>query len=530
MVSRSQYDTHKPKELRRLYEPLAVLYELTMTDATKPRSNFSTSAHGISIMERRRNFVDAIAFIGAYRKECEIAVAVERQPDGLIVRVAGTGDIDRIVVPFLNELLHQLSNIVNLPKDEIEGDKKKRILSSLSDIAVEFAKEKVFAHYMKLLHDIAPVCLADMATGLNGTWNYCLALIHIESTDMSMEAHVASVDFNAWFQKNFYRNGAPLTQEHMRPLAKECFNASQSKLFDPPGRFIYHGHEHAAHFEKFYKQLRKLSRTIDMTSQLFESAISLRQDLANDLAVQSIPSSPHLPIPLLPRKLTIEGIAGRIFSDPSKMDGFRQKLEVIAPPGLTQALKHYSKTVLTEVHPELLVVNYFDTLLDGGFIDEGDKYIGCTKPGCYLCRLFISYHPARYSMISSSSRICLNWRLPDISHEECNAMARAENQKYVLRKLINTIRIQLEEKVDNQWALQPHCTESETECTPPVHEDTFSYSSQPSSLELTPDYPAASTEPFTTEFDTGSDETSGAGKSADQDTEDVVLFKGRCRF
>ncbi|BDD62854.1 hypothetical protein MAP00_007811 [Monascus purpureus] len=508
MISRSQYDTHKPKELRRLYEPLAVLYELTMKDATKPRSIFSTNTHGISIMERRRNFVDAIAFIGAYRKECEIAVAVERQPDGLIVRVAGTGDIDGIVVPFLSELLHRLSNIVNLPKDEIKGDKKKRILSSLSDVAIEFAKEKVFAHYMKLLHgDIAPVCLADMAMGLND-----------------------SVDFNVWFQKNFYKNGAPLTQEHMRPLAKECFNASRSGLLNPLRRFICHGYEHAAHFEKFYKQLRKLSRTIDMTSQLFESAISLRQDFANDLAVQSIPSSPNLPIPLLPRKLTIEGIAGRIFSDASKGDDFRQKLEVIAPPGLTQALKHYSKTVLTEVHPELLVINYFDTLLDGGFIDEGDKYIGCTKPSCYLCHLFISYHPARYAMISSSSRMCLNWRLPDISREECNAMARAENQKYVLQKLINTIRIQLEEKVDNQWALQPHCTESETEWTPPVDDDIFNYSSQISSLELTPGYPVASTEPLTTEFDTGSDETSGAGRNADQDTEDVVLFKGRCRF
>jgi hypothetical protein len=89
MVPTSQYDTHKPKELRRFYEPLGILYELTLRDQMKPRSVFSVSAGGISIMQRRRDFVDSIAFIGAYSKECEIAVALERQPDLLIVRVAG---------------------------------------------------------------------------------------------------------------------------------------------------------------------------------------------------------------------------------------------------------------------------------------------------------------------------------------------------------------------------------------------------------------------------------------------------------
>ncbi|KAL5003003.1 hypothetical protein BDV10DRAFT_190939 [Aspergillus recurvatus] len=510
-ISRSPYDTHKPKELRRLYEPLAVLYELTMKGTTKPRSIFSTSAQGISIMQRRRNFVDAIAYIGAYRKGCEIAVAIERQPDGLTVRVAGTGDIDGIVVPFLNDLLHLLSKIVKLQHDEIKQDEKEKILLSLSDIALDFAQEKIFDHYMKLLHDIAPVCLADMTKGSNG-------------------AHRDSLDFKAWFQKNFYKNGAPLTQEHMKPLAKECFNALQSGLLDPLKEFTYQGHEHVTYFEKFYKRLRKLSLTIDMTLQLFESAISLSQDLANDLAAESIPYSPKLPIPLLPRKLAIEGIAHRMFSSPSKRDEFLQKLQETAPPGLTQTLAHYSQTVLTEVHPELLVINYFDTLSDGGFVDEGDKYIGCTKPSCYLCHLFISYHPARYSRISSSSRICLNWRLPDISREECNAMARAENQKSVLQQLINTIRIRLEEKVNNEWNLQPHYTESETEWTLTIDEDIISHSPRPSSPELTPGRPIASTEILTPELDISSEETSGEGNSSDRDAEDVVLFKGRCRF
>ncbi|KAE8341967.1 hypothetical protein BDV24DRAFT_174092 [Aspergillus arachidicola] len=508
--SRSQYDTHKPKELRRLYEPLAVLHELTMKGTTKP-SILSTSTQGINIMQRRRNFVDAIAYLGAYKKGCEIAVAVERQPDGLIVRIAGTGDVDGTIVPFVNDLLRMLLDTLKLGNDEIMGDNKERILTCLSNFALDFAQEKVQAHYMKLLHHIAPVCLADMTAGSN-------------------EACRDSVDFKAWFQKNFYKNGAPLPQEHMKFLAKECFKVQQSGLINHLRKFTYQGHEHVTYFERFYKQLRKLSLTIDMTSQLLVSAISLRQDLANSLAAESIPSSPSLPIPLLPRKLTMEGIANRMFSDPSARDDFIQKLQRTARPGLIQTLINYSQEVLTEVHPELLVINYFDTLSDSGFIDERDRYIGCAKPSCYLCHLFISYHPAGYSVINSSSKIPLNWRLPDISVKEGNAMARAKNQKSVLHQLIRTIRSKLEEKVENEWILQTHRTESEAEWTLPTDDGTPNHSPQPSSPASTPSYPMTSTELRIPELDTSSDGTPSADEDPDQDEEDVIVFKGRCRF
>lgn len=164
----TQYDTHKPKELRRLYEPLSVLHKLSTKGATKPRSLFSTSSRAISITQRRRNFVDAIACLGAYEKECKIAAAVEQLPDGLVVRVAGTGDIDGIVVPFLNELLSLLSATLRLQTGEITDHEKEIASGVLLDAALEFAPKKLYAHYMKLLHRIAPVCFADMEIGQNG--------------------------------------------------------------------------------------------------------------------------------------------------------------------------------------------------------------------------------------------------------------------------------------------------------------------------------------------------------------------------
>jgi hypothetical protein len=352
---------------------------------------------------------------------------------------------------------------------------------------------------------------------------------HIERTDGVADVNQGSLEFKSWFQENFYQNGALLLQEHMKLLAKECFKARQSGLLGALRSFTYQGHAHVTYFESFYKQLRKLGLTVEMTSQLLESAISLRQDFANDLTAESIPSSPRLPIPLLQRKLTMEGIANRISSDSAKTEDFLQKLQLTAPPGLILALSEYSQNVLTEVHPELLVINYFDALSDGGFINERDKYIGCTKPSCYLCHLFISYHPARYAQISSNSRICLDWRLPDISHGEGNAMARAKDQKSVLRKLIETIRTDLEEKVNNDWISQSHSSESDSEWARPVEDDTINYSSPLSGPESTPGCPSTSTDIPTLELSTASEEASNTSNSSDEDSGGVLLFKGRRR-
>jgi hypothetical protein len=358
----------------------------------------------------------------------------------------------------------------------------------------------------------------------------CLSFTHVKSTDGSIEAAGDCVRFKGWFQDKFYKNGAILTRQDMRVLARECFDARQSGQLELLRKFTFQGNKHVTYFEKFYKRLANLSRTIDMVSKLFESTVALRQDLANDLVAESLPSSTSLPIPLLPKKLSMESISNRMFSNSSKRDDFLQKLQQITPPSLAKALVYHSKKAVTEVHPELIVINHFDRLPDGGFLDEGDKYIGCTRPSCYLCHLFISYHPARYSGISANSKICLKWRLPDIWHEECNAMTRAKYQKSILRQLINTIRNELEEKVNKEWMLQFHYSESETQWTLPVDDDIFARGSTPSSPNLTSASQTASISQVTQELDTKSDRASDADKTSDEDAEDTVLFKGRCKY
>jgi hypothetical protein len=71
-------------------------------------------------------------------------------------------------VPFLNDLLTALSTVVKSSTDDIRGELQDRIVIHLSDMALNFGQEKIYAHYMKILQDIAPTCLADITAGLNG--------------------------------------------------------------------------------------------------------------------------------------------------------------------------------------------------------------------------------------------------------------------------------------------------------------------------------------------------------------------------
>jgi OTT_1508-like deaminase len=59
--------------------------------------------------------------------------------------------------------------------------------------------------------------------------------------------------------------------------------------------------------------------------------------------------------------------------------------------------------IKTRVHAELQVVDYFSRKkLE--FVG-GDKYVGCSKPACYLCYRWISLHPGGFSLPASHKKV-----------------------------------------------------------------------------------------------------------------------------
>lgn len=73
---------------------------------------------------------------------------------------------------------------------------------------------------------------------------------------------------------------------------------------------------------------------------------------------------------------------------------------------------HESKTWRPQVHAEIHVLEHFfkQTL---SYVDN-DRYIGCSKPACLCCKLYIRYHPARCVEPESHQKVYTNWSPPNL--------------------------------------------------------------------------------------------------------------------
>lgn len=75
---------------------------------------------------------------------------------------------------------------------------------------------------------------------------------------------------------------------------------------------------------------------------------------------------------------------------------------------LTEKLAHEIKE--TVVHAEAAMAHHF-YVNNLRFVDD-EAYIGCSKPSCYACRLYLIEHPGRFSPRQSSGNAYTKWSPP----------------------------------------------------------------------------------------------------------------------
>ncbi|KAI0453611.1 hypothetical protein F5B21DRAFT_276238 [Xylaria acuta] len=87
------------------------------------------------------------------------------------------------------------------------------------------------------------------------------------------------------------------------------------------------------------------------------------------------------------------------------------------------------------VHAEIQVLDYF---YGAGlqYFDDA-RYIGCSKPACYCCHLYILHHPARCVEPQTSKKLYLNWGLRALSGVDDPLYLQ---QRDILNKMVITIR------------------------------------------------------------------------------------------
>lgn len=155
-----------------------------------------------------------------------------------------------------------------------------------------------------------------------------------------------------------------------------------------------------------------------------------------DYQIRILPSSLPSPTPPTDRKTTLESIVVRMcpkqaVEEVSRYQGILSEMD--QKFGLTNTLLQVygDKRFRPRVHAELLVLDHFYSN-DLSFAGS-DRYIGCSKPACYCCSLYIQHHPGNFVRPKSHQRLYLSWKPPDLPP---NASKKAQKSQLDIMNLI----------------------------------------------------------------------------------------------
>ena len=238
---------------------------------------------------------------------------------------------------------------------------------------------------------------------------------------------------------------------------RSCYKNRPNLGFATLERLATRGERPRLEAEELLHLLYKLGKHIHITNRLIEAAVSLSQDFGEDVTVRTLPSSTERAIPFTPEQATIENTIHRMFSRSEDQDEFLARLKSIWEPSkLTEVLRE-QHTIKTRVHAELLLIDHFDKY-NFSFLDDNDKYVGCSKSACYLCHAYIERHPRRYTIPPSHQKLYVGWRVPDISPQD--PAARHQDREQILRDLIGLVRKDITTDIVSRTSRLPYHADS----------------------------------------------------------------------
>lgn len=240
---------------------------------------------------------------------------------------------------------------------------------------------------------------------------------------------------------------------------RTCYLKRRSPSFDILKRFAGQGEARRGEFEQLYKLLCKLGKHVHVAKKLIEAAVSLSQDFMEGFRIETLLSSKERKLPLTPKEATIESTIRRMFSTAEEQSTFMARLRFVWDPSELSKLLQEQHSTKTRVHAELLLIDHFDRY-GCHFLDDNDKYVGCSKPACYLCYAYITSHSGRYAIPPSHQKLYVGWRPPDIDTNDPACAARQKFQEGIILKLIEWVRKDLATDIESRSSRLPFHADS----------------------------------------------------------------------
>ncbi|KAL9623303.1 MAG: hypothetical protein Q9160_002410 [Pyrenula sp. 1 TL-2023] len=406
--------------LYRFYEPLLLLHTLNPTMGEHSPSIADDEPDFLTTQRLQRRFLEDLAYFCDYKKggDTVTAIAVEDRPQGPIFWFASNTPKDTKMKGFLEEVLDRLRQSPSSRPNDREDLKV-----ALAHKAIDFGHRRIKS-YRSLLGP------------------------HLLKASERLARQTSDHELASWLERltsheQDHRQLCQISYQDrrsscMKRLANLSQDTAQASSDDSPCMV----------FRKIRHYIGRLGYHFRAAKTLVEAADRLPHLFIN-YEVQPCPSQ-HAPfsIPAPDAKTTFPSIVGRMFpaNDDEKAQDCRDRLAFLDDRFhvFDQFLRVWTdKNFQPRIHCELILLEHF--YAKGLQFVASDKYIGCSKPACYCCALYIRNHPGRFVEPASHHKIWPNWRPPDVSYLP-NGKG-AESHRNVLNNVVAHIRGDLKNQI-----------------------------------------------------------------------------------
>ncbi|GAB1198436.1 hypothetical protein APSETT444_007755 [Aspergillus pseudonomiae] len=415
--------SHEEKRLREFYQIVFLLSSLEPRRGDRIKRGTSDEQERITVAEHRRNVADALAYISAYDKKPDrvTAVALGMEKGELVVWIAANQKVHPKVKNFLTIVLRWLDKIAHGHESECDP---------FVNYVLGFNWKKVQIYHSKFRGSWARYCESHPPTGHN-----ILRKLEI------------------WVQGTFPKDGEKVQQENMVNLARKCHEERKrvGGVFDMLKDASTQGIMSPEMYDQLRNLLHKVGKHITLCRKLIDARKSLSEDFKYGAVVKPIKVSKRRP-DTAEWDYSFDSITNRIFRTESEKQAFYHHVnQFYDRDTASEKLQTYANSPRFQVHAEIQLISYFDT--NGSpLLEEGNPYIGCSKPACYLCYKYITDHPRQWFQPPSHKKLYYSWSLPKPHGKE--------NREEFLATTTEVLQRQLREDIAKKRGQRSVCDDS----------------------------------------------------------------------
>ncbi|OAT07138.1 hypothetical protein BDBG_03235 [Blastomyces gilchristii SLH14081] len=411
--------------LHRVYGAILLLNTLGPVRGDRQKAEIVSDEPGLHDTKLRQHFRNALAYVCAFDTGSDqvTAIALDAQPSITNVLIAANRGVPNEVVEFLRDILSILRCVAL--------DSPIQDTSHVQDVilrkVVTLGQPRI-RYYHKLAVEMYESCL-EIMQGRQPT--------SLAGPRPTTELYRVQAFLDRYFSPN-----RPLKDEDdCLDLVKQCHGVRGSGMIEFLNSFAANGQLRHSKFQRLQELLKKLGKHVTCSRRLVNAANNLPREFTLGFEVKHIGPSPLVPICLPPKKSSVEGIIDRMIWDKQEQETIKEQLKQRRLRGLDEIAQEINalRSVKTQTHAELLLIDYIEQHEE--IRVTNDKYIGCSKPACYLCHLYIRHHPGNYSLPDTSNKLYVKWRIPDIDPGDKDVKTElTEQAEEILDLIIQDIR------------------------------------------------------------------------------------------